>query len=65
MYVNVKLWMRAAMSSAVVLCPVSSSSCSVYCGDCDVDVIVGANEEVMSLLLNVTKYAYQSPKAAT
>jgi hypothetical protein len=45
------------MLSAVVFCPVSSSSCSVYCGDRVINSIVEANEEGMSLRLNATKSA--------
>jgi hypothetical protein len=51
--------------SAVVLCSVTSNSCSVYCGDCVVDAIVGANQQSMSLSLNATKIAFRCQKAKT
>lgn len=57
--------MRAAMLSAVVLCSVSSSSCSVYCGDRGFDRIVGADEEKTSLRSNATKTASRCQKAKT
>jgi hypothetical protein len=65
MCVKVELWLCATMLSAVVLCSVSSSSCSVYCSDRVVDTIVEADVESVSLRLNATKFASRCQKAKT